>query len=54
MLEKFRMQNCDSSKTPMEVNLKLPKDDKSEVVNEFLYCQLIGGLIYILLQLDQT
>jgi hypothetical protein len=47
LLNKFRMEDCNPSKTPMEVNLKLLKDDKSEVVNELLYHQLVGGLIYL-------
>jgi hypothetical protein len=45
--EKFGMEDCNQSKSPMEVNLKLSKDDESEVVNEFLYHQLVGGLIYL-------
>jgi hypothetical protein len=47
LLEKFRMEDCNPNKTPMEVNLKLSKDDESEVVNELLYRQLVGGLIYL-------
>jgi len=31
----------------MEVKLNLSKDDKSEVVNELLYSQLVGGLIHL-------
>jgi hypothetical protein len=45
LLEKFKMEDCNPSKTPMEVNLKLAKDDEFEVVNELLYHRLIGGLI---------
>jgi hypothetical protein len=41
------MEDCNPNKTPMEVNLKLSKDDESEVVNELLYRQLVGGLIYL-------
>jgi hypothetical protein len=40
LLEKFRMEDCNPSKTPMEVNLKLSKDDESEVVNELFIVNL--------------
>ena len=41
------MEDCNPSKTPMEANLKIPKDDNSEVVNGLFYRQLVGGLIYL-------
>jgi hypothetical protein len=47
LLEKFKMEDCNPNKPPMEVNLKLSKDEESKVVNELLYCQLIGGLTYL-------
>jgi hypothetical protein len=47
ILEKFKMEDCNPNKTPMEVNLNLSKDDEFEVVNEFFYHQLVGGLIYL-------
>jgi len=37
LLQKFRMEECNPNKTPMEANLKLTNDDKSEVVNELFY-----------------
>ena len=42
LLNTFRMEECNPNKTPMEVNLKLTKDDNSEMVNELLYHQLVG------------
>ena len=41
------MEECNPSKTPMEANLKLSKDDNSKVVKELLYRQLVGGIIYL-------
>jgi hypothetical protein len=41
------MEDCNTSKIRMEVNLKLSKDDKSKVASELLYSQLVGGLIYL-------
>jgi hypothetical protein len=42
LLSKFRMEECNPSKTLMEVNLKISKDDKSKVVNELQYCLIVG------------
>jgi hypothetical protein len=41
------MEDCNPSKIPMEVNLKLSKDDKSDIVSETLYHQLVDILIYL-------
>jgi hypothetical protein len=41
------MEDHNPNKIPIEVNLKLLKDDESEVVNELIYFQLVKGLIYL-------
>jgi hypothetical protein len=41
------MEDCNPSKKPMEVNLKILKDNEPKVVNELLYPRLVGGLIYL-------
>uniref|UniRef100_A0A2A4J3A4 Reverse transcriptase Ty1/copia-type domain-containing protein n=1 Tax=Heliothis virescens TaxID=7102 RepID=A0A2A4J3A4_HELVI len=46
LLCKFNMQYCNGVQTPMEVNLKLEKDENKNVTN-LPYQQLIGSLMYI-------
>lgn len=45
ILKKFNMEDCKTSVTPIEPNLKLLKSDKSE--NNLPYQQLIGTLMYL-------
>ncbi|KAH9314961.1 hypothetical protein KI387_023588, partial [Taxus chinensis] len=47
LLQKFQMYDCNSSSTPMEVGLKLSAHDDSPPVDEPLYRQLVGSLIYL-------
>ncbi|KAH9303948.1 hypothetical protein KI387_008352 [Taxus chinensis] len=47
LLQKFKMYDCNSSSTPMEVGLKLSAHDDSPPVDETLYRQLVGSLIYL-------
>jgi len=47
MLKKFGMENCNPSLNPMEKNLKLSKFQGGELVNNTIYRQLIGNLIYL-------
>jgi len=41
------MQDCKPSLTPMEINLKLSKFEGGELVDNTIYRQLIGSLIYL-------
>ena len=45
LLDKFRMEDCKISSTPMEKGLKLLAKTDSKAVNESLYRQLVGSLI---------
>jgi hypothetical protein len=47
LLEKFRMESCNLCHTPMEVGLKLPKEEQSKTIDKKLHRQLVGGLIYL-------
>ena len=47
LLDKFRMEDCKISSTPMEKGLKLSAKTDSKAVSESLYRQLVGSLIYL-------
>ena len=47
LLIKFRMQDCKASKTPFLSGIKLEEDDSPPMVNNTLYRQLIGCLLYL-------
>jgi len=47
LLNMFKMENCNPSETPMRIEMKLSKSDKTEVVEATMYCQLLGSLIYL-------
>jgi hypothetical protein len=47
LLNKFGMEYCKPSLTPMEQNLKLSKFEGGELVNSTRYRKLIGSLIYL-------
>lgn len=47
LLEKFGLMNCKSVSTPRVVNEKLSKTDGSEPVDEGLYRQIVGNLLYL-------
>jgi hypothetical protein len=47
LLQRFGMQDCKPSLTPMEQNLKLSKFEGGELVDNTIYRQLIGSLIYL-------
>ena len=46
-MNKFNMKDCKPSKTPFLSGVKLEKDDSSPMVNNMLYRQLIGCLLYL-------
>jgi hypothetical protein len=47
ILQRFGIQDCKPSLTPMEQNLKLSKFEGGEMVDNTTYRQLIGNLIYL-------
>jgi hypothetical protein len=47
LLDRFIMTNCKISPTPIEKGLKLSAKTDSKVVNESIYVQLVGSLIYL-------
>ena len=47
ILKAFRMTECKSVGTPMEVDLKLSMEDTSPLVDERLYQKLVGSLIFL-------
>ena len=47
LLNKFNMKDCKPSKTPFLSGVKLEEVDSSPMVNNTLYRQLIGCLLYL-------
>eukprot|EP00253_Pinus_taeda_P020255 PITA_20255 len=48
LLERFRMEQCKTTATPLQQNLKLSSDDGTKQVDATLYRQLVGSLIYLM------
>uniref|UniRef100_A0A251T6N3 Putative zinc finger, CCHC-type n=1 Tax=Helianthus annuus TaxID=4232 RepID=A0A251T6N3_HELAN len=47
LLEKYRMNQCNTVSTPMEYGIKLSKDDPEEFKDESMYRSLVGSLMYL-------
>eukprot|EP00253_Pinus_taeda_P030173 PITA_30173 len=47
LMDRFRMQDCKPAMTPMEPRLKLSAQSSSPLVDESLFRQLVGSLIYL-------
>eukprot|EP00253_Pinus_taeda_P016265 PITA_16265 len=47
LVDRFRMQDCKLATTPMESGLKLSAQSSSPLVDETLFRQLVGSLIYL-------
>eukprot|EP00253_Pinus_taeda_P001646 PITA_01646 len=47
LVDRFRMQDCKPATTPMEPGLKLSAQSSSPLVDETLFRQLVGSLIYL-------
>ena len=47
ILDKFQMKDCNPVNTPSEFVLKLNKDDGRKKVNNTLYKQIVGSLMYL-------
>eukprot|EP01018_Ginkgo_biloba_P000011 Gb_36864 [translate_table: standard] len=47
ILQKYNMSDCKPLATPVDVGIKLSRNEESKSVNTTLYRQLIGSLIYL-------
>ncbi|CAL2253986.1 unnamed protein product [Prunus armeniaca] len=47
LLDKFGLKDCKSVATPLAVNERLSKVDGSDLVDETLYRQMVGSLLYL-------
>lgn len=47
LLNKFQMRDCNPTATPAEAGLKLVKDPQGERVDNTLYKQIVGSLMYL-------
>jgi len=47
ILDRFQMKNCDLVSAPIEFGLKLMKDPKGRKVDNILYKQIVGSLMYL-------
>ena len=49
ILKRFRMLDCKSIATPMDANLKKPRDSASDsnLIDPTMYRQMIGSLMYL-------
>ncbi|RDX89920.1 hypothetical protein CR513_28286, partial [Mucuna pruriens] len=47
ILDRFQMKNCNSVSTPTEVGLKLVRDPEGRKVDNTLYKQIVGSLMYL-------
>ena len=47
LLKRFNMGSCNSVTSPIDVNIKLTKDEEGEAVDETLFKQIVGSLRYV-------
>jgi hypothetical protein len=47
IMKRFDILECNSMNTPMETKLKLLVDTSSELIDDTLYIQIIGSLMYL-------
>ncbi|KAK1419497.1 hypothetical protein QVD17_28669 [Tagetes erecta] len=47
LLKKFKMQDCQTIRTPSDVNCKIQPDSKGKSVDQTLYRSMIGSLMYL-------
>ena len=47
ILKKFKMDDCKPIKTPMPTNGHLDLDEGGKLVDQTLYCSMIGSLLYL-------
>jgi hypothetical protein len=49
ILEKFKMESCNSMSTPVETSIKLSKEGDDRVIEPILYKSLVGSLRYLMI-----
>ena len=49
ILSKFNMENCKTRQTPCEMNFNKISDDKVELIDDKLYREIVGSLIYVMI-----
>ena len=47
ILQRFRMDKCKPMETPIALGTKLTKNDDEPTVNDTLYKQMVGSLMYL-------
>ncbi|KAK1414967.1 hypothetical protein QVD17_30733 [Tagetes erecta] len=47
LLKKFKMQDCQTIRTPSDMNCKIQPDPKGKAVDQTLYRSMIGSLMYL-------
>jgi hypothetical protein len=47
LLKRFKMDDCKPIKTPMPSNGHLNLDEGGKLVDQTLYCSMIGNLLYL-------
>ena len=47
ILQRFRMDKCKPTETPIPLGTKLTKNDDEPIVNNTLYKQMVGSLMYL-------
>ena len=47
ILDRFKKKDCNSVATPVEFGLKLHRDEEGEKVNNTLFKQIVGSLMYL-------
>ncbi|CAL5408817.1 unnamed protein product [Camellia sinensis] len=47
ILAKFQLQHCNSVGTPIDLGLKLTKDPEGKKIDNILYKQMVGSLMYL-------
>jgi hypothetical protein len=47
LLKRFKMEKCNPIKTPMPTNGHLDLDEGGNLVDQTLYCSMIGSLLYL-------
>ena len=47
MLKRFKMENLNGGKTPMQLKCSLDLDSKGKDADQKVYCSMIGSLLYL-------
>eukprot|EP00268_Persea_americana_P014860 TRINITY_DN16687_c0_g1_i5.p1 TRINITY_DN16687_c0_g1~~TRINITY_DN16687_c0_g1_i5.p1 ORF type:complete len:100 (+),score=5.30 TRINITY_DN16687_c0_g1_i5:492-791(+) len=47
LIKSTRLENAKSFNTPLELNVKITKDDGSPLQDPSIFCRLVGSLLYL-------